>query len=135
MSNETVPVRRMTKQRRLIWEELDHNHDFRSAQQIHADLTADEKKIGLATVYRTLQTMADEHEVDVVRNPEGENLYRRCSSGHHHHLICRDCGKAEEIQVNKFEEWVDEVSAEHGFSNPEHLVEIYATCDECTKAN
>ena len=54
-------------------------------------------RVGLATVYRNLQAMALDGEVDVIRTPEGEAVYRSCSTDHHHHVVCRSCGLAVEV--------------------------------------
>ena len=91
-------MQRMTKQRRAVLDELERVQDFRSAQQIFEDLHTRGERVGLATVYRSLQGLADDHRVDVLRSADGEALYRACDSkGHHHHLVCRRCGAAEEI--------------------------------------
>ena len=59
---------------------------FLSAQQIHAELEEEGTKVGLATVYRNLQSLAEEDLVDTVRSDDGEALYRLCTNeGHHHH--------------------------------------------------
>src|SRR5699024_9136283 len=56
--------------------------------------------IGLATGYRILQALAEAGEVDVVRTGDGEALYRLCrSTEHHHHLLCRRCGRAVELDA------------------------------------
>ncbi|CAM5718101.1 hypothetical protein SALBM311S_10432 [Streptomyces alboniger] len=74
--------------------------------------------VGLTTVYRTLQSLADAGEVDVLRTSDGESVYRRCSTGeHHHHLVCRVCGKAVEVEGPAVEKWADAIAAEHGFVN------------------
>ena len=59
---------------------------FLSAQQIYAELEEEGTKVGLATVYRNLQSLAEEDLVDTVRSDDGEALYRLCvNEGHHHH--------------------------------------------------
>ena len=70
---------------------------FHSAQDLHAMLRQRGERVGLTTVYRTLQGLADAGEIDVMRPPGGEHLYRRCSEGHHHHLVCRSCGRTVEV--------------------------------------
>ena len=83
-------MQRMTKQRAAITDLLDSVADFRSAQQLHELLRSRGESTGLATVYRTLQNLADGGEVDILQTMEGENLYRRCArTEHHHHLVCR----------------------------------------------
>jgi Fur family ferric uptake transcriptional regulator len=70
--------------------------------------------------------------VDVVRTDEGESVYRRCSSGsHHHHLVCRSCGTAVEVEGPAVEAWAGKVAAENGFIQVEHTVEIFGTCANC----
>lgn len=124
-------TRRPTKQRTAIESDLERSEEFRSAQQVHASLHAHGDKIGLATVYRTLQAMVDEGLVDALRTDDGEQAYRRCSTGHHHHLVCRDCGRTVEIEGQAVERWTDAISAEHGFSDVSHTLELVGRCSSC----
>jgi len=88
--------------------------------------------VGLATVYRTLQAMAADGEIDMLRTDDGEAVYRRCSTGHHHHhLLCRSCGRTVEVEGPAVERWADKVSAEHGFVDVRHTLEIVGTCADC----
>ncbi len=84
-----APVRgRSTRQRAAVAAALDEVDEFRSAQELHDVLKHRGDSVGLTTVYRTLQSLADAGEVDVLRTTEGEAVYRRCSTGdHHHHLV------------------------------------------------
>ena len=124
--------RRTTRQRTTISEFLAHAGDFRTAQQIHEQLRAGGDAVGLATVYRTLQSMTEAGEVDTVRTADGESAYRRCTtSGHHHHLVCRGCGRTEEIMAKAVEAWAATIAAEHGFTDVTHDVELYGLCERC----
>lgn len=126
---------RSTKQRAAVSELLDRLPDFRSAQEIHEELRRGGEGIGLTTVYRTLATLADGGEVDVLRNAAGEAVYRRCESAeHHHHLVCRRCGAAEEIDAPAVESWASEMAERHGFTDITHTVEIFGLCRACTAA-
>lgn len=87
--------------------------------------------VGLATVYRTLQKLADSDDVDVMRTPEGESIYRRCSPTHHHHLVCRSCGRTVEVDGPAVEKWASAVAVENGFSEVQHTLEIFGTCAGC----
>jgi Fur family ferric uptake transcriptional regulator len=126
-------ARRSTKQRAAVAELLDDLDDFRSAQDLHEELRKRGEGIGLTTVYRTLQSLADAGEVDVLRTDSGEAIYRRCSSHHHHHLVCRVCGRTVEVEGPAVEKWADRVAEENGFSEVSHTVEIFGTCASCTK--
>ena len=80
-------MQRMTKQRQAVLDELTRVSDFRSAQQIFEDLHMQGQRVGLATVYRSLQSLADDGRVDTLRSSEGEALYRSCTTNHHHHHL------------------------------------------------
>ena len=126
-----APVR-ATRQRSAVAAALDETDEFLSAQDLHALLRRHGEIIGLTTVYRALQVLADAGEVDVLRQPDGEAVYRRCSTGrHHHHLVCRACGRTVEVDGPAVERWADRVAAEHGFRDVEHTVEVFGTCARC----
>jgi len=125
---------RSTRQRAAVSSVLDEQDEFRTAQEIHAALRQAGEAVGLTTVYRTLQALADSEEVDVLRNADGETAYRRCSKGHHHHLVCRACGRTVEVEGPAVERWADKVAAEHGYSDVSHTLEIFGTCADCRRA-
>lgn len=128
-------MQRMTKQRQAVFAELSRVNDFRSAQQIFEDIQSQGQRVGLATVYRNLQSLADEGTVDVLRSAEGESLFRYCkSSEHHHHLVCRNCGAAAEIAQHEIESWVSEVAAAHGYTDVSHSMELFGLCSKCTRS-
>ena len=124
-------VIRPTRQRQIVVDALKDLTQFRSAQDIHALLSDRGESVGLATVYRTLQLLADADIIDVVRSDAGEALYRRCGRGHHHHLVCRSCGKTIEIEGPAVERWADRVADEHSFTDVSHTLEIFGTCGNC----
>lgn len=129
-SRTSVPAPgRSTRQRAAVSALLAEVDDFQSAQQLHDRLKHRGDSVGLTTVYRTLQSLADAGAVDVVRTDDGEAVYRRCTSGsHHHHLVCRKCGKTVEVEGPAVESWADRIAAEHGFTDVAHTLEIFGTC-------
>ncbi|MGC5032621.1 Fur family transcriptional regulator [Micromonospora sp. DT229] len=131
MSDGRTAVRN-TRQRSAVSALLAEVEGFHSAQDLHAMLRERGERVGLTTVYRTLQSLADAGEIDVMRPPGGEHLYRRCSEGHHHHLVCRACGRTVEVAGPTVETWADKVAAQHGFTDVSHTLEIFGTCPTCT---
>ncbi len=123
---------RPTPQRLAVLEALGSVDDFRSAQEVHEILASSGSRVGLATVYRTLQLYADQGDVDVLRREDGEAIYRRCSETHHHHLVCRSCGATVEVEGPAVERWTTAMAAEHGFTDVSHTLEIFGTCATCT---
>jgi Fur family transcriptional regulator, ferric uptake regulator len=122
---------RTTRQRaavRAVFADLD---GFHSAQEVHQRLREGGDPVGLSTVYRAVQSLADDGELDSIRTDSGEALYRRCSPQHHHHLVCRVCGRAEEIEGPAIEKWAAAVAAKHGYADVDHTVELFGTCGDC----
>lgn len=126
----TSPQRR-TRQRAAVSDVLAELHEFRTAQQIHDELRRRGDSIGLTTVYRTLQYLAEAGQLDALRTADGETAYRRCSDGHHHHLVCRSCGRTVEVSGPAVERWANAVAAANGFRDVSHDLEIFGTCDRC----
>ena len=136
MSESTAPALpgvRSTRQRTAVADVLDKVDGFRSAQELHDLLRHDGASVGLTTVYRHLQALADAGHIDVLRTDGGEAVYRRCPTAeHHHHLVCRSCGRTVEVEGPTVERWADAVSAEHGFRDVTHTLEIFGTCSDCS---
>ena len=127
-----APGLRPTRQRVAVTDALARIGDFRSAQQIHDQITSAGEKVGLATVYRTLAALAEAGLVDVLRTEEGEAVYRQCSAGHHHHhLVCRSCGATVEIEGPGIEAWAARLGREHGYGDITHELELFGTCADC----
>jgi Fur family ferric uptake transcriptional regulator len=122
---------RNTRQRRAVDSVLAELNAFASAQDIHEILERRGERVGLSTVYRNLQALAESGAVDALRGDDGEVWYRQCSNGHHHHLVCRACGRTIEIEGPAVERWADAEAAKHDFSDVAHVLEIFGTCGNC----
>lgn len=123
---------RTTRQRSAVSEMLGASEDFRSAQELHELMRERGQRVGLATVYRTLQALAAAGEVDVILRDDGEAMYRRCSAHHHHHLVCRSCGVAVEVAGPAVERWAEKVALDNGFTDVSHTVELFGLCARCS---
>lgn len=123
---------RATRQRTAVLAALDAADDFLSAQDLHGRLRSSGDSVGLSTVYRTVQALAAAGEVDVIVTAEGEARYRSCSSGHHHHLVCRACGRTVEVRSTSVERWAAVLADEHGFTDVTHTVEVFGVCHDCS---
>lgn len=126
-------MKRNTWQREAVREALGETEGFVSAQTLHAGMKGTGSEVGLATVYRALADLATEGDADSLQR-EGESLYRACTPGsHHHHLICRRCGATVEIAADAVETWARDVATEHGFTQPQHVVDVFGYCADCTR--
>jgi len=131
MSKESSPSRRNTWQKDAVLHALGKAQGFVSAQQLHRQLTKHGSVIGLATVYRTLNSLAADGLADSLVSKEGESLFRDCSTDHHHHLICNGCGITVEIEAREAEAWASKVAKENGFSDVSHTIDIFGLCSKC----
>jgi Fur family ferric uptake transcriptional regulator len=128
-----VAAQRETRQKRALAAVLDETEAFRSAQDLYGELRARGQNVGLTTVYNQLRVLADAGQVDTLRTEDGETLYRRCGSDHHHHhLVCRSCGATVEVEGPEVESWADGVASRHGFVDIAHTLEIVGTCADCS---
>lgn len=127
MSSQT----RNTPQKQAVKHALSEASGFVSAQQLHQTLKKHGSSIGLATVYRSLAQLAQTGEADSLQSKDAELLYRACTTDHHHHLICRECGLTLEIEAQNLEKWADDVAKQHGFGESTHTIDIFGVCAAC----
>ncbi len=111
-----------------------------SAKEIHAGVRAAHPKVGLATVYRTLDLLERSGSLIRIRTKNGESRYEfrsGAAADHHHHLICTVCGKivdyrdfeAEELDLVRKTEAI--LAGKHDFTIYEHRIEFYGICRDC----
>ncbi|MEZ3179565.1 transcriptional repressor [Streptomyces pimonensis] len=132
MYGTTLGEWRPTPQRAAVLEALTACDGFTSAQTLHAALTADGVVVGLTTVYRTLHLLEASGQVDMVRDSDGERLYRpRPADGHRHYLLCRRCGLSLAVDSEEVERWAVELARVTGFHDVDHTLELTGVCDSC----
>ncbi len=101
---QTATTRRVTRPRLLITQVLAKLSRFATSQEITDILRERGTRIGTATAYRNVQTMASQGALDVI-HVNGEALYRECSDQHHHHhIVCHECGRTIEIEIPGLEQ-------------------------------
>ena len=124
---------RSTRQRAAIVSALRKAAGFKTAQGLHLEMLRAGERVGLATVYRNLQALAESGEVDVLQSELGEAMFRLCdATNHHHHLVCRRCGRSEEITAREVESWAARVARRHGFNDVTHTAELFGLCGDCS---
>jgi Fur family ferric uptake transcriptional regulator len=125
---------RTTRQGQAVLNVVDRSDSFRSAQDIHAQLRSDGQAVGLTTVYRHLALLTEEGQLDALQAADGELVYRRChSDAHHHHVVCRQCGRGSEVALPDLEQWVESTATDLGYTDITHTVEIFGICTDCRR--
>lgn len=127
--------KRSTWQKTAVREALNGSPGFVSAQELYQLIASGEKKIGLTTIYRALTELVQNEEADSLTGIDGETKYRSCTSEHHHHLICRNCGTTVEFELPGFEAAAEKLGATNGFSDLSHSIELFGICAKCGVAN
>lgn len=123
---------RLTSQRRLIIRELGALRRYVTAKALHERLSERKPRIGLATIYRTLETLRELGIVATVTQPRGESAYLFCSSGHHHHAICTRCGRVDDVPCHSAAKYQRILSDGLRFRLTEHQLEFYGVCARCS---
>ena len=121
----------MSRSNPRVLNTLERAGGFASAQEVYHLMQRAGESIGLTTVYRSLQSLADDKIVDVLRRDDGESIYRLCGGAHHHHLVCKQCGSTVEIEGSAIERWTKAMAEEHGFREVGHTAEIFGICPAC----
>jgi Fur family ferric uptake transcriptional regulator len=105
-----------------------------SAQEIHDGLRKARRRVGIASVYRALETLADLRLVKRVDAGDGIARYEPATvdGDHHHHLVCRDCGKVEAFTDSRLERAIDRVAGGLGYAVEEHEVVLVGACADCS---
>jgi Fur family ferric uptake transcriptional regulator len=122
---------RPTRQRMTILRAVAGEERPVTAQDLYARLRGRRGSPGLATVYRTLNSLSDAGVLLRFPAGEGEIAYRLCPPGHHHHLICERCGQIQEIPSCEVEEWAAGVAQRRGFVARRHQADIFGLCQTC----
>jgi Fur family ferric uptake transcriptional regulator len=132
---------RNTRQAASVEAVLREADGFRTAQDLFAELRGRGDRIGLTTVYRHLNMLAEQGSADVVHTAEGEAQFRLCGQaqvdgepGHHHHLVCRVCGRSVEVSGPEVEAWADRVAAAAGYTEISHTLEVFGLCPEHSRS-
>jgi len=122
---------RMTPQRMTILHVLHHEGKHLSPTEVFA--RAKEALPGLteATVYRTLEFLADNGLAHSAHIGNGHLVYEIAKQNHHHHLICRKCGGEVQIEHASLEKVFDELEAASGFRNIDSHVTFFGLCPGC----
>ncbi|MBM4101052.1 MAG: transcriptional repressor [Phycisphaerae bacterium] len=127
--------RRSSTRREIILALLIESKSFLSSQEIHKLLSRQEVSIGLATVYRQLEGLVEQGRADAIVSPSGERLYRHCGQAetHHHHIICRVCGAATELDFPEVEIITQTYAKRYKYKSVTHSLEIFGVCLACDR--
>lgn len=121
---------RLTGPRRHLLEVMEGLGDHFGAD----DVVNAAPEVGRATVFRTLRLLQELDVVCQVVMDQGDTVYRLAPEEHHHHLLCVECGAAEDFSSDALESVFAEVEAKTGYAIEAHRLEVYGRCPACQAA-
>jgi Fur family ferric uptake transcriptional regulator len=124
---------RPTRQRLAILRSVGAERRPVTAQELYFRLRRSHSGPGLATVYRTLRSLANAGVLQTFSAGEGQLSYRLCEQGHHHHLICEQCSRVVEIASCEVEGWATSVANRRGFTARRHEANVFGLCSNCRR--
>jgi Fur family ferric uptake transcriptional regulator len=121
---------KLTPQRRLILDIINHTKEHLTVDEILRYVQSRAPGVNKSTVYRTLEILEDtgcvfKSEVD------GRFIYHHAEEGHHHHLVCRSCGKSTDCEEDLFLPVTAVIDKKYGFQADLHHVIVRGLCQEC----
>ncbi|OGC82483.1 MAG: hypothetical protein A2V81_00295 [Candidatus Abawacabacteria bacterium RBG_16_42_10] len=120
----------LTLQRRVILEELMKRSDHPSAEELFNCLRGKTRKLSLATIYRTLETLLENNLI--VEHTQGKNAARfEIAKGQHYHVICLKCQKMEDIFGVTIQSLEDEIAKMTSYRIEKHRLDVYGLCPDC----
>ena len=118
---------RLTAPRRALVEVMQGLGDHFMAD----DVVEAAPSVGRATVFRTLRLLQDLGIVCQVVLDDGATAYRLASGGHHHHLVCSECGAVSDFASGDIEGLLDDIARRTGYRVDAHRLEVYGLCPDC----
>jgi Fur family ferric uptake transcriptional regulator len=124
---------RLTPQRLMILEAIEHSDEHISAEEIFTQVAAKYPDVNISTVYRTLELLKKLGMVYEIDLGEGRIRYHAEESGHHHHLVCQHCGTVIDIDEAALTSLKDILMKDYHFQAELQHVGVFGTCEKCLK--
>jgi Fur family transcriptional regulator, ferric uptake regulator len=124
---------RMTPQRMLILEAIEATHEHISAEEIYAKVIKKYPHVNISTVYRTLELLKKLGLVTETDFGGGQVRYHPAEKGHHHHLVCRNCGRIIDLDEDELSQLKDILLLKYKFNADLKHLAITGQCAVCDK--
>jgi Fe2+ or Zn2+ uptake regulation protein len=124
---------RLTGARRSIAELIERRTGPFTAADLVDDARRGRRAIGRATVFRTLDVLAELHAVERIDLPNGEHAYLACEPAHHHHVVCSGCGDSRDVDDAGWRAVVRDIEDRTGYRIDDHRLELFGHCPDCRR--
>lgn len=124
---------RITNPMKVIVDILSKSDHLLNPTEIYLQAKKVNSKIGLVTVYRTMEKLMGAGLIDRVHMPDGCQSFFKSSNGHQHLLICSHCGKAEYFEGENLHQFFQKIGDQFDYEVQDHWLQLFGLCDECKK--
>jgi Fur family transcriptional regulator, ferric uptake regulator len=125
---------KLTPQRKIVLEAMAITHERFTSDDIFASIHIEHPEIGLVTIYRTLNILAEAGLICEVHTGKRRSYIMRRPTEHHHHLVCSQCGQVVDFAGCDLRTLEEQLSRETGFKIEGHLLEFSGCCRDCSNA-
>jgi Fe2+ or Zn2+ uptake regulation protein len=125
---------RLTGPRRAVAELIGGRRGHFTADELLAESRRRRLGVTRATVFRSLDVLADLGLVERLDLPSGEHAFVACEAAHHHHIVCSTCGRSTEVDDNGLEAVAAAIARETGYEVETHRLELFGRCPSCRAA-
>lgn len=122
---------RLTPQRLMVVSAIENSDDHISAEEIYSQVVARYPNVNISTVYRTLELLKRLSLVTETDLEGGRVRYHPADKGHHHHLVCQECGAIIDLDESLLEPLQDALLREHNFIADLRHLAIHGRCVRC----
>jgi Fur family ferric uptake transcriptional regulator len=123
---------RLTPQRLMILEQVEAAEHHISAEEIFQRIRERYPNLNISTVYRTLELLKGLGLVTETDMGDGRVRFHSIGKGHHHHLVCSNCGQVTDVKEEELTPLNDLLSKRYGFRADLHHLAIFGRCKKCT---
>ena len=124
---------RLTPQRIMVLSAIENSNDHISAEEIYAQVISRYPHINISTIYRNLELLKRLSLVTETDLGGGRVRYHPADKGHHHHLVCQDCGKVIDLDESVLYPLKDILLQEYQFSADIRHLAIFGRCNKCSR--
>jgi Fe2+ or Zn2+ uptake regulation protein len=125
---------RLTRPRRAVLDLISGRDGHFTAADLVRDVRDRNLGIGRATIFRSLEMLAELQLLEHIDLPSGDHAYVACEPAHHHHVVCSHCGDTAEVEDCGLVAVLGAMARRTGFAIESHRLEIFGLCAECQSA-
>jgi len=122
---------RLTESRRTVVEIMAGSNRALSPLDIYGLARAQNTRLGLVTVYRTLDKLEELGLIQRVHQPEGCQAFIAAFTGHQHLILCTQCGKVDFFSGDNLDAFFNQIGIQTCFQIEDHWLQLFGICSDC----